>query len=1039
MSVKKNSGGIIAMAMRYNKIVIFLVACLCAFGIYSLSEMRKNEFPDCTIRQGIVVAVCPGNTVSEIEQRVVKPLENYIFRYKEVNKAKTKSMSRDGIAYIQVQLNDNLKNKDEFWSKFKHGVADFKTELPTNVLAVKVLDDFGDTSAMLITLESDQKTYHELSDYMDELQDQLRGIDVVGRMSVYGMQNERIAIKVDHARLSQYTLSEKALVSKLFTQGFVTTGGNLKSGDYESPIHVEPSANTIHDISETVILSTPDGHNLRVKDLAEVVREYPDPTSYILNNGRKCLLLSIEMKTGSNMMHLGSEVNKVMDKFEKTLPKDVSVYRITDQSKIVGDSIGNFLKELLIAIIAVVVVVLSLLPFRVAVVSGLTIPITIFISLGLFYIFGIELNIVTLAALIVMLGMIVDNSIVIIDNYMEQLSEGVENRWEASINSAKHFFVNIIYATLAISVTFFPFLFTTRGMCNDFLQSFPWAATIVLFVSLLIAVMLVPFLQYLIIRAPERKDNDKPAKKDNFKFILWLQSNYDRALKWCFGHPRVIITIGIFGVAVGAFLMSRVPQKLLPVAERDQFAVEIFLPSGSSLDKTAFVADSLEKLIRQDNRVVSVASFVGSASPRFHNLYAPQIGGKEFAQMIVNTTGHDATVKLLNKFTSMYSDYFPEALVRFKQLSYIEAQYPVEIRFSGTDRDSLSVAASRVEAELRKDSRLLHVRTDLNEPLYSTTVYLDRYESSRLGIANLPLEIDLASRYGDTGILPVATLWEDDYKLPVVVESTSNGNATISALVNEKFDVNGGLSSAHLRQFANVGAAWEPGQLSRRNGMPTVTIMADVARGYNTVALTKELGDVIAKIDLPENVTLSYGGEIEEQDETLPNIMNGLYIAVIIIFLILLSHYKNLGMALFIVLCLASSLLGAAIGMMIHNIAFGMTCVLGLVAIMGIIVRNGIIMIDYAQELQHQGVSVVQSIYYSAKRRMRPIFLTSAAASIGVIPMILSRSGLWMPMGVVIFYGTLITMLFIVLVIPVAYMLLFHGKEDYKTECKKLD
>ena len=344
-----------------------------------------------------------------------------------------------------------------------------------------------------------------------------------------------------------------------------------------------------------------------------------------------------------------------------------------------------------------------------------------------------------------------------------------------------------------------------------------------------------------------------------------------------------------------------------------------------------------------------------------------------------------------------------------------------------------------MEAELRKDSRLLHVRTDLNEPLYSTTVYLDRYESARLGIANLPLEIDLASRYGDTGILPVATLWEDDYKLPVVVESTSNGNATVSTLVNEKFDVNGGLSSAHLRQFANVGAAWEPGQLSRRNGMPTVTVMADVARGYNTVALTKELGDVIAEIDLPDNVTLSYGGEIEEQDETLPNIMNGLYIAVIIIFLILLSHYKNLGMALFIVLCLASSLLGAAIGMMIHNIAFGMTCVLGLVAIMGIIVRNGIIMIDYAQELQHQGESVVQSIYYSAKRRMRPIFLTSAAASIGVIPMILSRSGLWMPMGVVIFYGTLITMLFIVLVIPVAYMLLFHGKEDYKTECKKLD
>lgn len=344
MAGGKSGGGIIAMAMRHSQIVIFVVCCLCAFGIYGLSEMRKNEFPEFTVRQGVVVAVCPGYTAAEMEERVVKPLENYIFEYKEVKKTKTKSMSRDGIAYIQVQLNDNLKDKDEFWSKFKHGVNDFKTQLPQSVLAPKVLDDFGDTSAMLVALESDQKTYNELSDYIDVLEAKLRRI--VGRMTVYRMQQEQISIKIDHARLSQYALTEKALLSKLYTQGFVTSGGHIKNDGYESPIHVTPTANNEYEIAETVIFTAPAGNSLRLKDVAEIVREYPEPTSFIRNNGRKCLLLSVEMKPGFNMVQIGKNVNNEITDFEKSLPDDVYVYRITDQSKVVGDSVNNFLPEI---------------------------------------------------------------------------------------------------------------------------------------------------------------------------------------------------------------------------------------------------------------------------------------------------------------------------------------------------------------------------------------------------------------------------------------------------------------------------------------------------------------------------------------------------------------------------------------------------------------------------------------------------------------------------------------------------------------------
>ena len=341
-------------------------------------------------------------------------------------------------------------------------------------------------------------------------------------------------------------------------------------------------------------------------------------------------------------MQMGEEVDRVLTAFKSELPSEVNMYRITDQARVVGDSVNTFLRELLIAIGAVVIVVMLLLPLKVALVAASTIPITIFISLGLFYAFGIELNTVTLAALIVTLGMIVDNSIVIIDSYLEKLGEGM-SRWHASIQSATHFFKSIFSATLAISITFFPFLLVVKGMIHDFLLSFPWSITLILGVSLLVAMLLVPFMQFWFIRKP------MPSVQKGFSFLAVLQKYYNRLLDVCFAHPYVTLLVGIVSVGVGVVLMGRLPQRLMPMADRDQFAVEIYLPTGSAVEKTAAVADSVEHLLRRDPRVLSVTAFVGCSSPRFHTAYAPQLGGTNYAQLIVNTTGNRETVELLDE------------------------------------------------------------------------------------------------------------------------------------------------------------------------------------------------------------------------------------------------------------------------------------------------------------------------------------------------------------------------------------------------------
>lgn len=1028
MNKKRN---VVEWAMHYRQIIILVTCCLIAFGIYSLPRMQKNEFPDFTIRQGMVIAVAPGNTVDEMVEQVTKPLEDYIFTYKEVKKEKTFSTTRDGIAFIQVELIDELTNKDEFWSKFKHGVAGFKAQLPSNVLAVQVMDDFGDTSALLVTMESRDKTYRELSDYMDDLKDRLRKINSVGRLTVSGERQEQISIYLDPAKLSKYGLSEQTVAAQLFTKGFVTSGGRIQTPDYVLPVHVSPSYNTLYDVQQQIVFADLEGNNIRLKDIARVVKEYPHAESYIENNGKKCILLSIEMKKGKNIVQMGEEVNCLLQDFEKELPAEVDLYCITNQAKVVADSVDNFLHELVIAIIAVVIVVMLLLPVRVALVAASTIPVTIFISLGLFYALGIELNTVTLAALIVTLGMIVDNSIVIIDSYLEKIGEGM-SRWHASIYSATHFFKSIFSATLAISITFFPFLIVIPGMIHDFLLSFPWSITLILGISLLVAMLLVPFMQFWFIRKPV-----SPVKK-GFSFMDLLQTYYNKLLDVCFAHPYLTLGTGIASVVLGVLLMGKLPQKLMPIADRDQFAVEIYLPTGTAVEKTAVVADSVAHILRSDSRVVSVTSFIGCSSPRFHTAYAPQLGGANYAQLIVNTRGNTETVALLDEYAPRYTNAFPDARVRFKQISFSQSVYPVELRLSGQNLDSLKVIAGKYLSLLRSLPQVELAQTNFSEPQASAKIVLREDEASRLGINNIQLETTLAMRYGDG--VPAASVWEGDYCIPVAIKSEKADCADFTDLGNELIPASAGLAAVPLRQVADVLPSVKDGQLVRRNGIYTITVMSDVRRDVNVAAFTAQLKKKLAAIPLPQGVTLAYGGDDEQDNENMPPIMAALAIAAFIIFFILLAHFKRISISLLLFCSMTLCLFGTAVGVLIQGVDFGMTCTLGIISLMGIIVRNGIIMIDYAEELRvSEKLCVRDAIYHSARRRMRPIFLTSAAASMGVIPMILGKSGLWMPMGTVICYGTLITMIFLLTVLPVAYMLMLRGSTHRRVRMEALE
>ncbi len=1013
---------LVVAGMKYRKEVILLVCVLIAFGIYALKEMDKNEFPSFTIREGVVAAAYPGATVEQIEEEVLKPLEDYIFSYEQVDKTKTHSRVTAGMAIVFVELDDNVEDSKPFWNEFKIGMDKVKLTLPPGVLAVETLSSFGDTSALLITMQSDDKTYRELGDYMDRLRDRLRSVGSVGTMSVSGTQKEEFAVYLNPEKLKHYALSETTVGATLLAQGFKTTGGALRDGHYTQPIIVGSSAGSIADIAGMIVLSTPDGSVVRLGDIAEVRREYPEPDSYVTNNFQKCILLSVQMKEGYNIVEMGREVDRQIEAFKNEIPESVTLFKITDQPVVVNDSVNYFLVELIVAIIAVVVVIMLLLPFNVALIAASTIPIAIFISLGLFYAFGIELNTVTLACLIVTLGMIVDNSVVIIDDYVELISEGMDH-YSATLRSGTEFFKAIFSATLAISVTFFPFLITIKGMFRDFLTDFPWGMTIILFVSLLVAELLVPFIQYRLIKKPIYKLQREAIEsgKKKFSFFVSMQNVYNKIIDKCFLWPKTTIAVGVLCALAGGWLFISRPLQLMPIAERNQFAVEISMPQGTSVERTTMVADSLERILSKDPRVVSIASFHGCSSPRFQATYAPQVGGPDFAQFIVNTESNDATIDVLDEYTEKYESYFPDAFVRFKQLSYSTADYPIQIKFSGLAPSDLQNIVDSVVSVARHVPGLRNVRSSLGNPLASALVSPDKTRSERLGLNSLIMETTLALRY--SAGLPVATVWEGDYGIPVTLKTDRSDRGNADDLEGEPMPVIG-PGSVPLSQIATVTPQWHPGMLTHESGVYTVSLISEVQRNVNVIDRTEALMDSIGKMDLPSQVKIARGGEWENTMDTLPGILSGLGMAMAVIFFILLFHYAKSDTSLLLLISLLLCLPGAAMGLIVQDISLSLTCVLGIVSLMGILVRNAIVLIDYAEELRNQGQTVRDAVLNASKRRMRPIFLTSAAATMGVLPMVTGNSALWKPMGAVIFWGTPVTMVFILTVIPVAYCMM---------------
>ena len=1020
--MRKQKPGVIESVMRNHNIVIIVAFALMLVGIVALVVMPRNEFPKFTIRQGIIVGVYPGASSAEVESQLAKTVENYIFGYEEVRKAKTYSQSKEGIMYIFVELNDNVTNADQFWSKLKHGLAELKSTLPPGVLALFADADFGDTSALLVTLSSDSKSYKDLEGQLKKLESECRKIPSTSKIKHYGLQKEKIFVKVKPELLNEYNIKSLSLLGNYQSNGAISYAGVLKNGENDLEIHLPANYKSELDLENQIVYSDPSGNVVRLKNIANIERRYDDPEDYVKQNGKKTILLSLEMQPGKNIVEFGKEVDKALETFKKGCPKDIQVAKISELPKYVNDSVMNFMKEFMIAIIAVILITMILLPFRVASVAGITVPISVLITLCILYFMGIELHTVSLASLILVLGMVVDNSIVVIDNHVEKIDHGFSS-WNAAIKSAKELFSPIVFATLAIMAAYIPLGFMIPGTAGEFMRTIPIVVSVSLIISVFVAMLLVPYLNYIFIKKGLKRGVEQ---KQSRSFLDRLQTWFDWGLEKAFRYPKTLIVSILLVIIFSFVLFQSIDQKLFPQMERNQFAVEVYLPIGSSLDKTAQIIDSLEHVLSKDKRVTNVTSFVGSSSPRFHTAYTPNVPSPNYGQMLVNTVSNEATREVVEEHSTKYTEHFSNAHVRYKILSLEEYKAPIEIRISSDSIKDIHKVEALVNQIVKKTKGIAWRRTDWDQMKQYVKVKLEGDKAERLGYSK-----DLVSTSILIGLdgLPLTTIWEKDYPVEVRLSEECGKHKNIKTLEDQYITSLSTFSAIPLRTFASFSPDWEEGTIVRRNGVPTLTIQIDNAKETSSSAIFDEIKPQIDKLKLPQGTSIAYGGEFEGQEETFIPMALALLLSIVSIFFILLFQFKKVKLVLLILSTMILAIPGAAIGLKLMNYPFSVTAFIGITSLCGIVVRNGIILVDYARELiVKEKMPVFEAALAAGKRRMRPIFLTSAAAAVGVIPMIISRSTLWGPLGTVICFGLLIAMVLTLFTLPVLFAMVYKDK-----------
>lgn len=1004
-------------ALRHKSIIYYFIAVLLTFGIFSFTHMGRMEDPDFTMRTMVVGVSWPGASPQQMSDQVTDKLEEKLRDLPGVDY--TKSFTDGSKSVIYINLKEDLPSNKirPAWEEARNMINDEWKSLPSGVQGPSINDRFDDVYGTIYALSGDEFSYEEKRQQAENLKRQLLSVPNVKKITLIGVQEKSLDVTINKDKLASYQVSTQQLLTALKQQSAMVPAGMVNTDTNNVYLRINGVFDSVDAVKNMPIRIN--NQTIRLGDIADVTMTYKDPSSpQFYYEGKPAIGIAISMDAGANNIEFGKAIDTKLKELKTTIPAGLSLDQVSNQPHIVKESIGDFSQSLFEAIAIVLLVSFASLGIRTGIVVALTIPVVVSTTFVLMYENGIYLHKVSLGALILALGLLVDDAIIVVEMMSVKLEEGF-NHWRAATFAYESTAFPMLSGTLITCAGFLP-LALAEGMVAEFTKSLSIVVFMALILSWIASVLVSPVLGYKIIENKAEKPESEWTRRDHIMHRLKtvFYARFESLLHWALGHHKAVLllTLGAFILSLLSFPLIK--QEFFPSSTRNEIIVSMQFPQSSSIDYTQNQAKSLDALLKDNEHIDHFTTYVGEGSPRFVLTLEPELPRANFMQTIIVTKSLEDRDALFKDLQDQLNDQYPSALInmQFVQIGP-PSKYPVMLRVSGPDASEVKTIANDVKAKMQEDKDLHNIAFDWPDTEPVAQIHIDPDKARMLGINSYAVSLHLQSLLSGT---KSGEYYEGNQTIPVTFRLSGNENHNLAALSSLPIQTGNG-SYVPLSQIATISMSQEEGIIWHRNMMPTISIHANVGPVVLGNAKTKEIYNKLAEYrqDLPTGYTIDLDGSAEKSVTAVQKLLVPMPIMLFAIMTILMFQLKRIALMFMALFTAPLGLIGVVLALNITRTPLGFMAILGIIALSGMIIRNSIILLDQIEIHRTEGQSAREAIINSATLRFRPIMLTAIAAILGMIP--LMGSVFWSPLAIAFSGGLLVATILTLIVLPVMY------------------
>ncbi len=1015
----------IKWSVKHKSIVALLSLIILFFGFFLYIDMERKENPVIESPVATIQVIYGGASPEDIEKLVIKPIEDKVNEMSQIKHLE--SFCIDSCGIIKVKLKDMSDGDvEKAWDDMKEKVDSVSAELPADAQDPVIETDFTSCYGDVIGLYSDDYTYEDLKNVAKKLQNSIKNIDGIEAVDIEGQVDQEIDINLDLQKMQQYNISANDVGTYLAARNVNIPGGNLELGRIKVPVQISGEYGDIEQIKNTIInVSTENGTTVYLKDIATVEKAESSKDVLANVNGKKALLVGVKFMQGKNVLGIDKKLDDALKKFkENDLYANMSMIELTNEADFVSDSISLFEDNLVSAVILVLVVVLIAMGLRSAVIVSVPIPLimaVVFISMKLM---NIPLHQVSIASLIIALSLLVANGIVANDSIYLYLEKG-SDRLTACTKGIDEVKISILTSTLTTVASFLP-LAMMQGSAGKFVKSLPILVCITLLGSYITSLTVVPAMGHKFLKVQDKRKSENSIK---IKIIEKLKLDkvghelselYGKTLKAGLKTPRIVLALFVGIFILSLFVIPSLDVQLFPPVERNQYLINMTIKDGSTTEETYNKALEVGKILEKDKNIKNYSFKAGEGYMKYYTTFNPTSQASNKAQFMVN--GPQSEIGNIQK---TIEENVPGVVINMQKLEIgIPSDYPIEIRISGDDITELRTISEDIKNQIKDIEGTQNIEDNYGYESYKLKVNVNEEKANMVGITNY--DIAKTVRMVVNG-LEITKLKQEDIEedsLPMIMRISDEDKSKKEIL--DKVYVTSQATDANvpLTQIANISTESSLNKIVRRNGQRTISVGTYIQHGYNTNNVLKIVEEKLANYKLPDGYTLEIGGEKEEQSSTFTSMIVPSILAVVIIYLILVFQFGHLREPLIIMGTIPLSFIGIIWGLKITGYPIGFMALLGAISLMGVVVNNGIVLLDYIKLMMNQFNNINDAIVEACKTRIRPIMIGMVTTVISLIPLAVSGGDLWAPMANAIIFGMLISSILTLLVIPCCYVLI---------------